>query len=102
MYSRPGLFMCAGQLLGRGPGAPEHVAADRAADGAAGVLRDHEPAQRPLAVRRQGAVVSSQSGAPSGRNLRSTASERPGVSGTPWAPSGPGALARSGISRKNT
>ena len=51
-----------------------------------------------------GSSVAMNTGAPSGTTVRATATERPGVSGTPSAPGGPiaAAVAPSGTWRKNT
>ena len=49
-----------------------------------------------------GSVVSSHNTLPYGTAVGSTATERPGVSGAPWAPRGPTDSSGSGSSRKNT
>ena len=72
-------------------------------DGARGMVRQHlgfsyqgeTPAEQAYG---SGATVSSQIGTDSGRNLRSTARERPGVRAIPIVPTGPSPSS----SRKNT
>ncbi len=58
--------------------------------------------RRCSAVFDSGSVLSSHTGVPKGTLFGSTAIERPGVSGTPWAPRGPTLGSGSGSSRKKT
>jgi hypothetical protein len=93
------LLHAAGLGLGIVAPAPEVVGAHRADDGAAGVLRHHQAAQR-RARQRLGGVQPHRRAV--GHDCGSTAIERPGVSGTPCAPARPTVGSGSGSSRKNT